>query len=128
MTVDIEQVHAERRNPASPEGPTDLHAMARELLEEAGGLASHRSARTLTPGAGAVLKQTLMALTAGARLQDHVAPGPTTLLGIVGTVMLSDEDGRVELAEGGWAPCPRGAHSLEAVTDAAVLITVAPGM
>ena len=128
MTVDIEQVHAERRDPASPEGPTDLRAMARELLEEAGGLASQRSARTLTPGAGAALKQTLMALKAGARLQDHVAPGPTTLLGLVGTALLSDEHGRVELGEGGWAPCPRGAHSIEAVTDVVVLITVAPGV
>lgn len=128
MAVAIEQVHAERRNPGSPEGPIDLDAMARELLEEAGGLASRRSARTLTPGAGASLKQTLMALKAGARLQDHVAPGPTTLLGIAGTAVLGDEHGRVELAEGGWAPCPRGAHSLQAVTDAVVLITVAPGL
>lgn len=128
MVADIEHVHAERRNPASPEGPADLHVMARELLEEAGGLASRRSARTLTPGAGASLKQTLMALKAGERLQDHVAPGPTTLLGISGTVVLSDDDVRVELAEGGWATCPRGAHSLEAATDAVVLITVAPGI
>jgi quercetin dioxygenase-like cupin family protein len=127
MTVDIGHVHAERRNPESPEGPAVLHVLARELLAEAGGLASRRSARTLTPGAGASLKQTLVALKAGARLQDHVAPGPTTLLGIAGTVVLSDDDGRVELAEGGWAPCPRGAHSLEAATDAVVLITVAPG-
>lgn len=125
MAADIEQPHTERRVPASPEGPADLQAMARDLLEEAGALAARRSARTLTPGAGAVLKQTLIALKAGTRLQEHVSPGPTTLLGISGTALLSDVDGRVELTEGGWSPCPRGAHSLEAVTDAVVLVTVA---
>ncbi|MFP4634225.1 MAG: LuxR family transcriptional regulator [Nitriliruptoraceae bacterium] len=120
------QVHAPRRTPAEPSRPLDLEAVADELLREAEALASRRSARTLTPGAGVALKQTLLALKAGERLQDHVAPGPTTLLGVSGTAVLSDDEQRVTLTKGVWIPCPTGPHSLEAVSDAVVLITVVP--
>lgn len=118
------QTHAPRRTPALADQPADLHALAGDLLTEAGALASRRSARTLTPGAGAPLKQSLLALKAGEQLQEHVAPGPTTLLGIIGTVVLSDQRSAVTLTDGVWAACPDGPHTLEAVSDAVVLITV----
>jgi hypothetical protein len=73
-----------RRPPAPPEGPLDLQAAAQELLAEATSLRSGRAGRTLTTGAGAPVKQTLLALAAGQQLQDHVAPGPTTLIGVHG--------------------------------------------
>ncbi|MFU8841185.1 MAG: hypothetical protein ACNA8R_10765 [Nitriliruptoraceae bacterium] len=120
------EIHAPRREPAAAEGPLDLQAAADALLAEAGQLNAGRSARTLTPGPGAPLKQTLLALTAGQRLQDHLAPGPTTLLGIRGEAVLTHDDGAVTLAEGVWAACPVGPHSLDAVTDAVVLLTVTP--
>lgn len=123
--VDAE-VHAPRRVPTEVEGPLDLHAAADDLLVEAGQLRAGRSARTLTPGSGAPLKQTLLALTAGQRLQDHLAPGPTTLLGIRGTAVLSADQASLTLTDGVWASCPVGPHSLEAVSDAVVLITVTP--
>ena len=120
----MDTVHATRRRPSPPEAPLDLHAAATALLDEAHGLAAGRSARTLTPGGGAALKQTLLALTAGQRLQDHVAPGPTTLTGIVGTAVLRHEDRDLTLAAGQWASCPTDPHSLEAETDTVLLITV----
>lgn len=120
------EVHAPRRVPTEAEGPLDLHAVADELLAEASELRARRSARTLTPGSGAPLKQTLLALTAGQRLQDHLAPGPTTLLGIRGTAVLSDDQRSVTLTDGVWTSCPVGPHSLEAVSDTVVLITVTP--
>jgi uncharacterized protein (DUF2249 family)/quercetin dioxygenase-like cupin family protein len=120
------EVHAPRRVPAEADGPLDLHAAAEEVLAEASQLRSGRSARTLTPGPGAPLKQTLLALTAGQRLQDHLAPGPTTLLGLRGTALLTHDDAAVTLTDGVWTSCPSGPHSLEAVTDAVVLITVTP--
>lgn len=119
-------VHAPRREPTEAEGPLDLHATADELLAEARQLRSGRSARTLTPGPGAPLKQTLLALTAGQRLQDHLSPGPTSLIGIRGTAVLTDDQDAVTLTDGVWMPCPVGPHSLEAVSDAVVLITVTP--
>lgn len=123
MTGDV---HAERRQPSDAEGPLDLEAVADELLAEAGRLRSGRSARTLTPGAGATLKQTLLALQAGQHLQEHATPGPTTLLGIRGTAILRYDDAAVTLTSGVWAPCPVGTHALEAVSDAVILITVTP--
>jgi quercetin dioxygenase-like cupin family protein len=121
------RIHADRRTPEEVSGALDLHAAADGLLDEARQLRAGRSARTLTPGPGAPLKQTLLALTAGQRLQDHVAPGPTTLLGIRGTAVLSgDEHAAVTLNDGVWAACPTGPHALEAISDAVVLITVAP--
>ena len=121
------EVHAPRREPSEAAGPLDLRAVADDLLTEASQLRAGRSARTLTPGSGAPLKQTLLALKAGQRLQDHLAPGPTTLLGIRGTAVLSDEQQSLTLTDGVWTPCPVGPHSLEAVSDAVVLITVTPG-
>lgn len=119
-------VHAPRRAPASATDPVDLRSAAADLLAEARGLAAGRSARTLTPGAGAAMKQSLLALTAGERLQDHVAPGPTTLLGITGTIVLHGRGEGVTLTDGVWATCPSGVHSLEAISDAVAMITVVP--
>lgn len=122
------QVHAPRRVPSEAEGPLDLRVAADELLAEAAGLHAGRSARTLTPGSGAPLKQTLLALRAGERLQDHRAPGPTTLLGVRGTAVLHFDGRSVSLSEHVWTPCPAGPHALEAISDAVVLITVAPAV
>jgi quercetin dioxygenase-like cupin family protein len=119
------QVHAPRRTPTPEEGPLDLHAAADELLSQAGRLGSGRSARTMTPGPGSPLKQTLLALTAGQQLQEHVAPGPTTLLGVRGTCVLTFDGAAVTLTDGLWAACPTGPHALEAVSDTVVLLTVA---
>ena len=122
----MDATHAARRRPAPPDAPLDLEAAAEDLLAEAHGLASGRSARTLTPGNGVALKQTLLALTAGQRLQDHVAPGPTTLVGVVGDAVLRHDAGDVPLVAGHWAPCPTEPHSVVAETDTVLLITVVP--
>lgn len=124
--MDTTDVHASRRDRTEADGPLDLQAAADELLVEAGQLNAGRSARTLTPGPGAALKQTLLALTAGQQLQDHLAPGPTTLLGIRGEAVLTHDGAAVTLTDGVWAACPVGSHGLEAVTDAVVLLTVTP--
>lgn len=122
----MDDVHATRRRPAPADAPLDLQDAATQLLGEARALTSGRLARTLTPGAGVALKQTLLALTAGQQLQEHVAPGPTTLTGVVGHAVLRHEDSEVPLAAGQWAPCPTGPHTLEAESDTVLLITVVP--
>ncbi|MTV24755.1 hypothetical protein FTX61_04885 [Nitriliruptoraceae bacterium ZYF776] len=120
------QVHAPRRTPEEPDRAVDLRAEAAALLAEAADLRAQRSARNLTPGAGAALSQSLLALKAGQQLQDHVAPGPTTLLALQGEALLHHGDEPVRLAEGHWAVCPTDPHSVEAVTDTVLLITVVP--
>ena len=117
--------HAPRRTPSAPSTPLDLDAAAGQLLAEARTLRAQRSARTLTPGAGAPVKQTLLALVAGQRLEEHPAPGPTTLQTLTGDVALHHDGHAIELPKGSWAACPGGTHDLEARADSVVLLTVA---
>lgn len=117
-------VHAERREPATPTAPLDLHGLGDELLESARGMSAGRSARTLTPGLGATLKQTLLALCAGHELGDHPAPGPTTAQVLRGRVSITAGDETMELAAGQWAIVPRRPHDLVAHDDAVVLLTI----
>ncbi len=118
-------VHAERRDPSPPPGAFDLAAAGRDLLEQAGGLAAGRAARTLTPGIGTWLKQTLIALEEGRHLDEHTAPGPATLQVLTGQVTLRADDRTLPVPEGGWAMLPTQAHDLYADRAAVVLITVA---
>lgn len=121
-----EKIHADRRDPEQPQGAFDLAAGARELVEQARDLAAGRAARTLTPGEGAPLKQTLLALTAGQQLAEHQAPGPATIQVLLGDVNLRTADTALPLSEGQWAAIPPTTHDLLAVTDAVVLLTVVP--
>lgn len=122
MTDDL---HAERRDPETPSAPVALTDLADELLEQAHELQAGRSARTLTPGAGAALKQTLLALTEGVGLQEHTAPGPATIQVLQGEVRLGTADTTTEVSAGQWAPIPDEPHDLLALTDATLLLTVA---
>ena len=107
------------------EGPQDLLELGRELLDEARRNDAGRAARTLTPGAGSPLKQTVLALTAGASLQDHAAPGAATIQILIGAARLTSEGVSTPLLAGEWANIPDAVHGLEATEDLAVLLTVA---
>ena len=122
----VDEIHAPRREPAAPEGPAVLTDVGGELLQQARTLDAGRSARTLTPGAGAALKQTLLALVEGTRLEEHEAPGPASLQVLSGTVSLGTTDGSIDLTGGQWALIPDQPHDLAATSDAVVLLTVAP--
>lgn len=85
-----------------------------------------RAGRTLTPGAGAALKQSLLALVAGRSLADHDSPAAATLQVLSGVVRLTG-GGREsrELHPGELIPIPPVRHGLEALDDAVVLLSVA---
>ncbi len=119
--------HAPRREPTSPTGPVSLTEVGDDVLAQARELDAGRSARTLTPGAGAALKQTVLALTEGSRLNDHRAPGPATLQVLRGKVRMGTATVEIELDAGQWAPIPDESHDLIAMTDATVLLTVVSG-
>ncbi len=103
----------------------DLRAAAEELVRSLAGQPSGRAATTLTPGAHAPLKQTLLALAAGNRLQDHRAPGRATIEVIVGQVQITVGDEGTVLAAGQWALIPDQVHGLLADEDSVALLTVA---
>lgn len=107
------------------EDPTDLLEIARELLDEARRNDAGRAARTLTPGAGSPLKQTVLVLTAGASLREHAAPGAATIQVLMGAAHLTSEGTSMPLLAGEWASIPDAVHGLEATEDLAVLLTVA---
>lgn len=118
-------IHAERREPEEPGGVLDLAGAGDELLETASGLDSGRASRTLTPGAHAPLKQTLVALLDGRRLAPHTTNGKATIHVLRGRVVVSAAGDELALDEGQWAVVPHEEHDLRAESDAVVLLTVA---
>ena len=73
----------------------NLAAAAAELLERAAAAPVGRTALTLLPGAGAPLKQTLLALRGGVHLAEHDAPGGCHAVGPTGPGAAGDERGRL---------------------------------
>ncbi|MFD5773146.1 cupin domain-containing protein [Streptomyces fungicidicus] len=102
-----------------------LDALAREHLERAAATSSGRSATTVFGGHEHTLRQTLLALTAGTGLAEHDSPGEATLLVLRGRVRLSSGDTEWEGRSGDLLVIPPARHGLQALEDAAVVLTVA---
>jgi quercetin dioxygenase-like cupin family protein len=66
----------------------NLAAVATDLLERAAAAPAGRAALTLAAGAGAPLKQTMLALQSGEQLAEHDASGAATLQVVRGRVRL----------------------------------------
>jgi quercetin dioxygenase-like cupin family protein len=102
----------------------DVHALAEELLAKATRERSGRAGHTL-PHPVDGLRQTVMALRAGADLGEHESPGPASLLVIRGRVRLIAGEETVELAAHQLGPVPNRRHGLHAEEDSVVLLSVA---
>lgn len=122
-----QRVHADRREPAEPDQPLELEPAGDELLGTAREQASGRAARSLTPGADAALKQTLVAIIDGNELDEHVAPGAATLQVLRGGFAVTWDGGTLEVSAGEWAILPTQLHEIQARGDTVALVTTAPG-
>ncbi|MFE9023952.1 cupin domain-containing protein [Streptomyces sp. NPDC007808] len=102
-----------------------LDALARQHLERATAASTGRSATTVYGGHEHVLRQTVLALTAGTVLAEHENPGEATLLVLRGRVRLTSGGTAWDGRTGDLIAIPPARHSLQAIEDAAVLLTVA---
>jgi quercetin dioxygenase-like cupin family protein len=102
-----------------------LTALVRTELEAAELSSNGRSANTVYGGHEHVLRQTVIAMVAGESLQEHENPGEATVQVLRGRVLLASGDVFWEGASGDLLIIPDARHSLEALEDAVVLLTVA---
>lgn len=104
---------------------SSLTALVRQQLKTALEASSGRSAHTVYGGHEHVLRQTVVALAAGRKLDDHDNPGEATLYVLHGRVNLRSGDDSWEGSPGDLLIIPDARHSLEALENSAVLLTVA---
>ncbi len=106
---------------------SSLTALARQQLKAAADSSAGRGATTVFGGHEKVLRQTLIALTEGQRLEEHDSPGDATLQVLVGRVRLTSGEDAWDGAPGDLIiiPPPPARHAVEALEDSAFLLTVA---
>ncbi|GAA0804916.1 cupin domain-containing protein [Spirilliplanes yamanashiensis] len=104
---------------------SSLPALADRHLAAARAAAGGRSAETVYGGHDRALRHTLIALAAGRTLAEHENPGEATVHVLRGRVRLAAAGGdAVTGAAGDLLVVPAARHTLEALDDAVVLLTV----
>jgi quercetin dioxygenase-like cupin family protein len=101
-----------------------LDAVAREQLKKANFASSGRAAETVYGGHEKALRQTVIAMTGGTELTEHENPGEATVLVLAGRVTLASVDAEWEGRRGDLLTIPDSRHSLRALEDSSVLLTV----
>lgn len=100
-----------------------LPALARTQLERARTHEGH-AAETVHGGHEKSLRQTVIALTSGSELGEHPNPGQATLQVLRGRVRLTCSSASWDCWMGDLIIIPDDRHSLTALEDSVVLLTV----
>lgn len=103
-----------------------LETLGSTQLDLARQASSGRASHTVNGGHDHVMRQTVIALTAGQQLAEHENPGEATLQVIDGHIRLIAGSDSAELTAGGYLVIPDGRHAVEAVTDSVILLTAVP--
>ncbi|GAA1294771.1 hypothetical protein GCM10009609_75210 [Pseudonocardia aurantiaca] len=103
---------------------TSLADAARAHLERARAAVHGRSAHTVHGGHGRALRQTVIALRAGTTLREHHSSRDGTLQVLAGRVRLTSGRQTLDAVTGDLLTVPATAHTLSAVEDSALLLTV----
>jgi quercetin dioxygenase-like cupin family protein len=106
---------------------TALAASAREQLRAAAASTSGRASRTIYGGHDQRLRQTVIALVAGASLAEHTSPPEASIQILAGEVLLETATASWQLKVGDFLDLPAAAHSVKATSDTAFLLTVSKG-
>ena len=104
---------------------SSLTALVRQRLDLAARASSGRSAHTVYGGHEHVLRQTVIAMNAGQRLDEHENPGEATVHVLHGRVRLIAGQTSWEGSPGDLLIVPKERHALEALETSAILLTVA---
>ncbi|MCL3838548.1 cupin domain-containing protein [Aeromicrobium duanguangcaii] len=102
---------------------THLQSLGTDLLDQARASRAGRSATALHPGRHHHLRQTVIALAADHRLDEHEAPAEATLQVLTGSVRLTAGEESWEGSTGDLLVIPDHRHDLLALEDAVVLLT-----
>lgn len=102
-----------------------LSDLAYQHLATASTASSGRSAGTVYGGSNHVLRQTMIALTAGTVLAEHQNPGEATVQVLLGRVRLTAGNSAADGGPGDLLVVPPSRHALEALEAAVVLLTAA---
>ena len=105
-----------------------LDALGRQLLARAKESKAGRSAETVYGGHEHMLRQTLMALTAGTTMAEHESPGEATAHVLAGRVSIGAGENCWEGRTGDLISIPITRHDLHAIEDSVVLLTVAKAL
>lgn len=103
---------------------TSLTALARVQLDAARIAPSGRSAKTVYGGHEHLLRQTVIALRADERLAEHENPGEATVQVLHGRIILACGDESWSGWNGDLVIFPDAPHSLTAIEDSTILLTV----
>lgn len=101
-----------------------LTELADAKLAVARQAAAGRASHTLHGGHEHALRQTLVAMVSGQELAEHNSPGEATLQVMCGHVRLVVGDDAWDGRTGDYVTIPPERHSLQALDDSAVLLTV----
>lgn len=101
-----------------------LTAVVDEQIAAAKAAHAGRAAHTVHGGHEHSLRQTVIALVAGQELAEHDSPGEATLQVLRGHVRLISGDDSADGSAGDFLVIPPARHSLSALEDSAVLLTV----
>ena len=114
------------RSLSEPVRDFDLDEELARLREEKEWREGRRNAITLRKGGG--LSVVLLAMRAGDRLEEHSAPGPISLIVREGRIRFTSEGEAIEVGPETVLTCDaKVRHSVEALSDAVCLLTVATG-
>lgn len=102
--------------------PLNLDQLSASLFESARESRAERAAHTVH--AGVLLRQTALALLAGAELSEHDSPPEATLQVLNGRIWLQSQGRHWEVGAGELVPIPDERHAVAALEDSVFLLTV----
>lgn len=102
-----------------------IEALARQQLKAAGDSPSGRAADTVFGGHEKTLRQTVIGMLQGAVLGEHDNYDDSTIYVLQGRVQLTVGEVSWIARTGNLLIVPQARHSIEAVEDSALLITIA---